>query len=124
MLIALAVSGLIASVPSSYAAPAGAAAVLLLWLGDVLTCPLVLSLPPGTPVGVILRQIARHSCVGELLQYGTAFLLFAVLQTGFDSSLELIAPQIVVLIILLYLFLKGEEELAQAVSQQQENRKA
>jgi hypothetical protein len=105
-------------VPSAYLVAAGVGAVFLLWAGDVITCPLVLSLPPGAGLPATIWRIAQRSYLGELMQYLTAFLLFAMLQTGFDWSLFLIGPQILVLMVLLYLFLKGEEDLAQAMAQQ------
>lgn len=123
MLIVLAVSSIMHAVPGAFLVAAGVGAVFLLWLGDVVTCPLVLSLPPGVNLSKTIWRIAQRSYLGELMQYLTAFLLFAMLQTGFDWSLFLIGPQIVVLMILLYLFMKGEEDLAQALAQQeQQNR--
>jgi hypothetical protein len=88
----------------------------LLWIGDVLTCPLVFTPATGVRPAKVMAMAARQSYAGELMQYFIAMLTLLLFRTGILwtgvlwvdvlSLLLIVAP-----VILLYLYLKGEDAL-------------
>lgn len=96
-------------------------AVAILWIGDILTSPLILSPVIGTPPFQTIVTVARQTYSGELIQYLIAMmtvLLFrtGILWTGIIWVDVLAAMMLVSPLLLLYLYLQGEDSAPQVPS--------
>jgi hypothetical protein len=116
MLLAFGVSAMVHGFPQAYEGFGLMLAAPLLWIGDVLTCPLVFTPATGVRPAKVMAMAARQSYAGELMQYFIAMLTLLLFRTGILwtgvlwvdvlSLLLIVAP-----VILLYLYLKGEDAL-------------
>jgi hypothetical protein len=95
-----------------------AVVAILLWTGDVLTCPVVVSPLTGKDPASMVVLAARQSYLGDLMRYlvalfGLLFFISDLRSAGFwlrdvEGALLLILPMF-----LLYPYLKSEEEMQQ-----------
>jgi hypothetical protein len=116
MLLACGVSAVVHVWSADYLVYTGMVAALLLWAGDILTCPLLLSPMTGKDPLTVIAVVLRQSYLGEMMQYlvGVLSLLFFI--SGFTSTTfwwaDLEGALMIILpISLLYVFLKSEDEM-------------
>lgn len=114
MLLSFVASALLRAWPSGYLAYAAFFAAAFLWAGDLLTCPLVFAPITGAGAWETIVRIARQSYTGEMMQYLIAMLTLLLFGTGILWTgilwVDVLAVLMVVLpIVLLYLYLKGED---------------
>jgi hypothetical protein len=115
-LLACGVSGIVHFWSSDYLVYTGMLAALLLWAGDILTCPIVFSPMTGKDPLSVVALVVRQSYLGEMMQYLVAVLSLLFFISGFTSTTlwwaDLEGVLMVVLpISLLYVFLKSEDEM-------------
>lgn len=116
MLLSLGVSAIVHAGPDVYLAYTALLAAFLLWAGDVLTCPFVFTPITGKDPLVTVLSIARQSFAGESMQYLIAMLILLVYRTGILWTgilwVDFLGVLLVLLpILLLYIYLKGEDAL-------------
>jgi hypothetical protein len=115
-LLACGVSAVVHYWSTDYLVYTGMLAALLLWAGDILTCPVVFSPMTGKDPLATIAFAVRESYLGEMMQYLVAVLSLLFFISGFTSvnfwwaDLEG-ALMIVFPISLLYVYLKSEDEM-------------
>jgi hypothetical protein len=124
ILLGLGVSAMVSLWPGEYIGYAALLALALLWLGDVLTFPFVFTPVSGQDPLVTAMTAARQSFTGELMQYlvaMSALLMFrtGILWTGIVWVDVLGALLLVLPVLLLYFYLKGEDALQSEASPKQ-----
>ncbi len=98
---------------------AGLLAGILLWSGDTFTCPVVFSPITGKDPLTTIAMTWRRSWPGEPMQYLIAMLALLLVRADLEVAgvvwVDLVAIVMVVLpIVLLYMYLSGEEDLKRA----------
>lgn len=116
IVLAVAISSLVHVWPAAYLGHVLALAALLMWVGDVLTCPVVIAPITRQRPRAIISMAARQSYIGELMQYLIAMLALLLFRTGILWTgiiwLDALGTLMVILpVVLLYLYLKGEDAL-------------
>lgn len=112
-LLSFGVSAVVALFPANLIVYGGALAAVLLWLGDVFTCPFVLSPMTGQDPWTVIGQAARASYTGELMQYLIALFTFALLRSGGLWLSVAYIPLIALSLVLLYLYMKSVDAMNQ-----------
>lgn len=118
-LLSYGVSSLVHLWSTDYLMIMGVFAGLVLWLGDIITCPLVFAPITRQRPRSIITSAFKQSFIGEMMQYTIAWLCLMLGMSALNSSDGWIAAANVVVtiiftVVLLYLYLKGEEGLADA----------
>lgn len=111
MVVSFGVSTVVHLFAAEYILFAGALAAILLWIGDVISSPFVLTPASGREALHTMARAARSSYAGELMQYLIALFTLALLRSGVDWLGLLYIPLILMSLLLLYLYLKGMDDM-------------
>jgi hypothetical protein len=117
MLLSGAVSTVVHLIQPEYLLYAGTLAAVLLWIGDVCSAPVVFSPVTGQHPARVIVDAARQSYAGELMQYLIALFALALIRTAILWIEIVYVPLIVLCVLLLYLYLRGVDDAAQARQQ-------